>query len=271
LVELIWEDFYRKYKGRRTPLDKFKAFAEVILKGKGFNREDAASMINDWIEHQSRIRDNQRSRIINLQYKKGTIIGGRLQKITPKNILEIIPRSRITGNRVHRIAVDPETYEPVKWTWAYATEKGKLVRPENIVYYQVDPDTGKERKVSLEETNLGVNKIVKIEAYFPKDSEEQYLISDVYEITSDEPSTLFRLYRLAKYLVKTDQIGMVTIVFRRGVISHGGIVTAYIDSLRKRFTVLVKLVVAKFRPTLTMKIPRKIKAPEKIKRKPIWE
>jgi rubrerythrin len=207
---------------------------------------------------------------INVVYGKDQVIGARLQKVATKQLIQIVARSKKTGRIVHRTAIDPNTGKPTKWVWAFMTDQGKMLSPDKLQYFQIDPDTGKERKVGLEERNLGEDGEVNIKDYLPKEAENEFIVSEVYEMRSEKPVTIRKLWKLAWRLVKLDAIGLTTIVFRTGMTSHDAIVTAQMNAGIDKFTILVKLVTARFKPSLSMKVPGR-KEVGKIKRKPVWK
>ena len=219
----------------------------------------------------SKTRGNPHTVNIHFRHKelKLALSGLKMEKIDIKEKVIIIPKTR-KGNELKRVALDVQTDLPVRWYWAFKTYKGKKYPAEDIQYYQRDPDTGKERKVSLEEPNIGPEGEVGFIKFMPKDNEEKYIISEIYEIISDKPKQIKRLYKIAKFLIRNDSVGLTSVVFRRGMTQHGGILTSYINKKNKTFGLLLKLTNTEFTPSLMMKIPRKGKIPEKIKRKDIW-
>jgi len=116
--------------------------------------------------------------------------------------------------------IDPETQKEVplsealeildNFKYKYLAEDGSELKEEEIVYYAKQPD-GSEKEVSpYPRTDL-----IEIpdENWVPSTAIEGFLITNVYEIYSEDKKTAIHLFEEAEKRLRADQIGIATFSF----------------------------------------------------------
>lgn len=124
--------------------------------------------------------------------------------------------------------IDPETQKTVPlsecleildhFKYKYLAEDGTLLEEEDITYYALQPD-GSEQECSP----YSRTQVIEIpdENWVPSTSIEGFLISNVYEIWSEDKETARKLFEEAEKRLRADQIGI-------GTFSFGGFKQYYI-------------------------------------------
>jgi len=116
--------------------------------------------------------------------------------------------------------IDPETQKTVplsealeildNFKYKYLAEDGSLLEEEDIRYYAVQPD-GSEQECSPYPRTQVIE--VPDENWVPSTSIEGFLITNVYEIYSEDKKTAIQLFEEAEKRLKADQIGITTFSF----------------------------------------------------------
>jgi len=116
--------------------------------------------------------------------------------------------------------IDPDTQKEVplsealeildNYKYKYLAEDGAELKEEEVAYYAVQPD-GTEKEVS---PYLRTDLIdIPDENWVPSTSIEAFLITNVYEIYSEDKKTAILLFEEAEKRLKADQIGIATFSF----------------------------------------------------------
>jgi len=116
--------------------------------------------------------------------------------------------------------IDPETQKEVPisealevldhFKYKYLAEDGSLLEEEDIAYYAVQPD-GSEQECSPYPRTQVIE--IPDENWVPSTSIEGFLISNVYEIWSEDKETARKLFEEAEKRLRADQVGITTFSF----------------------------------------------------------
>jgi len=116
--------------------------------------------------------------------------------------------------------IDPDTQQQVpssevmeildNFKYKYLAEDGALLKEEEVVYYAIQPD-GSEKEVSPYPRTSLIE--IPEENWVPSTAIDAFLITNVYEIYSDDKKTALQLFEEAEKRLKADQIGIATFSF----------------------------------------------------------
>jgi hypothetical protein len=116
--------------------------------------------------------------------------------------------------------IDPETQKEVplsealeildNFKYKYLAEDGSELKEEEMVYYAKQPD-GTEKEVSPYPRTDVIN--IPDENWVPSTSIETFLITNVYEIFSEDKKVAIQLFEEAEKRLKADQVGITTFSF----------------------------------------------------------
>jgi len=116
--------------------------------------------------------------------------------------------------------IDPDTQNQVpssevmeildNFKYKYLAEDGALLKEEDIVYYAVQPDGSEQECSPYPRTSL-----IEIpeENWVPSTSIEEFLITNVYEIWSEDKEAARKLFEEAEKRLRADQAGIATFSF----------------------------------------------------------
>jgi len=117
--------------------------------------------------------------------------------------------------------IDPETQQPVPssealevmdhYKYKFLDEAGNELKEDDIQHYAVNPETGAETPVQPWERT----KVIEVPEDNWVDSTvvDAFLITNVYEIFSEEPEVAKKLFEEAEKRLKKDQVGITTFSF----------------------------------------------------------
>jgi len=116
--------------------------------------------------------------------------------------------------------IDPETQKEVPisealevldhFKYKYLADDGSLLEEEDIRYYAVQPD-GSEMECSPYPRTQVIE--ISDENWVPSTSIEGFLITNVYEIWSEDKETARKLFEEAEKRLRADQVGIATFSF----------------------------------------------------------
>jgi len=116
--------------------------------------------------------------------------------------------------------IDPETQKEVPlsealeivdhYKYKYLAEDGSELKEEDILYFALQQD-GSEKEVSPYKRTDIID--IPDENWVPSTSIEAFLITNVYEIYSEDKKTAIQLFEEAEKRLKADQIGIATFSF----------------------------------------------------------
>lgn len=113
--------------------------------------------------------------------------------------------------------VDPDTQQQVpssevieildNFKYKYLDENGAELKEVDVLYFAVQPDGSEKECSPFPRTSL-----IEIpdECWVPSTSIDEFLITNVYEIFSDDEKTALQLFAEAEKRLKADQIGLTT-------------------------------------------------------------
>jgi len=116
--------------------------------------------------------------------------------------------------------IDPESQKEVplsealeildNYKYKYLAEDGVELKEEDILYFALQPD-GSEKEVSPYKRTDIID--IPDENWVPSTSIEAFLVTNVYEIYSEDEKTAIHLFEEAEKRLKADQIGIATFSF----------------------------------------------------------
>jgi len=116
--------------------------------------------------------------------------------------------------------IDPDTQSQVpssevmeildNFKYKYLAEDGSILAEEDIRYFAVQPDGSEQECSPYPRTN--VIEVLE-ENWVPSTSIEEFLITNVYEIFSEDKETQIRLFEEAEKRLRADQVGIATFSF----------------------------------------------------------
>lgn len=152
------------------------------------------------------------------QIRMRTVDGRMVEKV------RVVARNRFQWQgknlAVDMKLIDPETQKGVplsealeildNYNYRYLAEDGSIVTDEEIAYYAVQPD-GSEKECSPFQRTEVIE--IPDENWVPSTSIEGFLISNVYEIWSEDKETARKLFEEAEKRLRADQVGITTFSF----------------------------------------------------------
>jgi len=151
------------------------------------------------------------------QVRMRTVDGKAVEKA------RVVAKNRFTWQgknlAVEMKLVDPESKKEVplsealeildKYKYKYLAEDGSEIKEEDIAYFVVQPDGEKEYSPYPRTDIIDIPD----ENWVPSTSIEAFLITNVYEIYTEDKKTAIFLFEEAEKRLKADQIGIATFSF----------------------------------------------------------
>jgi len=135
----------------------------------------------------------------------------------------------------------------------YVDEDGRLIPSSDIQDWLVEED--KESPVNKFEQNMKKDGGVVIEKTFPRDFLRGFVISDIYELICEDEVEKWNLWKIAKYLWDTNQIGAIKeVILSSGYTVRSGLIVPHVDEKNGNFYLEMQLTTKKREPN-AMNIP----------------
>jgi len=123
--------------------------------------------------------------------------------------------------------IDPENQKEVplsealevldNYQYKYVDEQGNVLKEDDCLYYAMQED-GSEKEVSPFDRNQVIE--VLEENWVPATVQDDFLLTNIYEIFSDDPKVARALFEEAEKRLKADQVGITTFSHGRGFKSY---------------------------------------------------
>jgi len=162
--------------------------------------------------------------------------------------------------------VDPETGVTVPTTKALEIlehykymlldARGQVVEEDSIEYFEVKPDGTESPTRPFSRTSVIE---VKDEHWVPSTAQDDFMVTNIYEIFSEDKEVQRKLFEEAEKRLKADQIGITTFSFGNGFIQYYALLIPVV--IGTRFVWLMKLTDTKVAFNHLQEAPVKVKLP----------
>jgi hypothetical protein len=162
--------------------------------------------------------------------------------------------------------VDPETGTTVPtaealeilehYKYRLLDTKGQVVEEDSVEYYEVKPDGTETLTRPFDRTSVIE---VKEEHWVPSTAQDDFMVTNIYEIYSDDKEVQRKLYEEAEKRLKADQIGITTFSFGNGFIQYYALLIPVV--IGTQFVWLMKLTDTKVAFNHLQEAPVKVKLP----------
>lgn len=123
--------------------------------------------------------------------------------------------------------VDPETQKEVpmsealeildNYQYKYVDEQGNVLKEDDCLYYAMQEDSSEKEVSPFDRTQV---LDIPDENWVPATVQDDFLLTNIYEVFSDDPKVARALFEEAEKRLKADQVGITTFSHGRGFKSY---------------------------------------------------
>lgn len=123
--------------------------------------------------------------------------------------------------------------------YRYVTEDGDEVPKERVTFAQVHPD-GAIEEVKKRPSTVRKDEVVPVEKWVDRDTVEQFLIDDIYEVWGQDAEDEAELQELAEYIEESGEAPMFVWMLQPTLYKTWGIMVPQFDEAAEEFSLFVK-------------------------------